>query len=141
MDHSNYSDAYIKDILESVKTIALVGASDKEERASFRVMRFLLEKGYNVIPVNPGKAGGKIQGQTVAASLADINEPIDMVDVFRNSEAAGKVIDEAIAIGAKTVWMQLGVINEEAAQRAEDAGLKVVMDLCPKIEYPRLMNA
>ena len=138
MDHSSYSDAYLTGILDEVKTVALVGASDKPDRASNHVLHFLLDHGYHVIPVNPGKAGGEILGQTVAASLADIDEPVDMVDIFRNSEAAGKVTDEAIKIGAKVVWMQLGVVNEEAASRAEAEGIKVVMDRCPKIEYPRL---
>ncbi|TLP43429.1 MULTISPECIES: CoA-binding protein [Cohaesibacter] len=126
----------IKHILETTKVIALVGASDKPARASHRVMAFLLDKGYRVIPVNPGKAGGEILGQTVVGSLADIAEPVDMVDIFRNSEAAGQVVDEAIAIKAKVVWMQLGVINEEAAARAEAEGITVIMDRCPKIEYP-----
>lgn len=141
MNHETYEDAYIKSILDDAKTIALVGASDKEERPSYRVAKYLLDQGYKVIPVNPGKAGGQILGQSVAASLADIDEPIDMVDIFRNSEAAGKVTDEAIAAGAKIVWMQLGVVNDDAAKRAEDAGLRVVMDRCPKIELPRLQQA
>jgi predicted CoA-binding protein len=138
MAELTYSDEYIQGILDDVKTVALVGASDKEERPSYRVTKFLLEQGYKVIPVNPGKAGQEILGQKVAASLADIDEPIDMVDIFRNSEAAGNVTDEAIRIGAKVAWMQLGVVNEEAAKRAEEAGLRVVMDRCPKIEIPRL---
>ena len=138
MDHSHYTDAYISGILDKVKVIALVGASDKEERPSYRVAKYLLDQGYEVIPVNPGKAGKQILGQTVAASLEDIGKPVDMVDIFRNSEAAGAVSDKAIEIGAKVVWMQLGVVNEEAAKRAEAAGLEVVMDRCPKIEIPRL---
>ncbi len=138
MAELTYSDDYIQSILDDVKTVALVGASDKEERPSYRVTKFLLEQGYKVIPVNPGKAGQEILGQKVAASLADIDEPVDMVDIFRNSEAAGNVTDEAIRIGAKVAWMQLGVVNEEAAKRAEAAGLRVVMDRCPKIEIPRL---
>lgn len=133
------TDEDIRSILRDVKTIALVGASDKPHRASHDVMRFLLDVGYHVIPINPGKAGGEILGQPVVASLADVTEAVDMVDVFRNAEAAGEVTDEAIAIGAKVVWMQLGVINEAAAKRASDAGLRVVMDRCPKIDYPRLM--
>ena len=133
------TDEDIRSILRDVKTIALVGASDKPHRASHDVMRFLLDVGYHVIPINPGKAGGEILGQPVVASLADVTEAVDMVDVFRNAEAAGEVTDEAIAISAKVVWMQLGVINEAAAKRASDAGLRVVMDRCPKIDYPRLM--
>ncbi|WP_319568822.1 CoA-binding protein [Cohaesibacter marisflavi] len=139
MDHSDYTADYLKDILSSVKRIALVGASDKPERASYRVMSFLLDHDYHVIPVNPGKEGQEILGQRVVARLADIDGPIDMVDVFRNSEAAGGVTDEAIAVGAKVVWMQLNVFNAAAAKRAEDAGLKVVMDRCPKIEHPSVM--
>lgn len=128
----------IKQLLESANTIALVGASDKPHRASYRVMAFLLEQGYTVWPINPAKAGGEILGQPVLASLADINEPIDMVDIFRNADAAGEAVDEAIAVGARAVWLQLGVINPTAAQKAQAAGLTVVMDHCPKIEIPLL---
>jgi predicted CoA-binding protein len=132
------ADADIAQLLASTRTIALVGASSRPERPSNGVMRFLLTQGYRVIPVNPGLAGQQIHGQTVVASLDDIDEPVDMVDIFRESEAAGGVADAAIAIGAGSIWMQLGVINADAAERAEAAGLKVVMDRCPAIDIPRL---
>lgn len=124
----------IHEILRALRIIALVGASDNPERPSYEVMHFLQQKGFRVIPVNPGLAGKTLLGEKVYASLTDIPEPICMVDIFRNSEAAGAIVDEAIAIKAKVVWMQLGVINNEAAERATIAGLKVVMNHCPKIE-------
>jgi hypothetical protein len=132
------SDEEITKILTATKTIALVGASPRPDRDSHEVMAFLQSRGYRVIPVNPVCAGEMILGERVRASLSDIAERIDLVDVFRNSEAAGPVIDEAIAARAKAVWTQLGVVNEPAAERARAAGLAVVMDRCPKIEIPRL---
>jgi len=132
------SDDEIRKILGETKTIALVGASPRPERDSHEVMAFLQSHGYRVIPVNPVCAGETILGERVRASLAEIDEPIDLVDIFRNSEAAGPVADAAIAARAKAVWMQLGVVNEPAAARARTAGLSVVMDRCPKIEIPRL---
>ncbi len=132
------SDAKIKSLLESAKLIAMVGASDRPERASNGVMKFLQDRGYRVIPVNPQITGEHIHGEFVFRELSQIGEPIDIVDIFRNSEAAADAVDQAIDVGAKAVWMQLGVINEAAAERAEAAGLKVVMDRCPKIEISRL---
>lgn len=131
------SDSEIRDILTSVKTIALVGWSPKPDRPSHGVAAFLKRRGYRVIPVNPGQAGQVALGETVVATLAEAG-PVDMVDIFRRSEEAGAVVDEAIAAGAKVVWMQLGVIDEAAAARARAAGLKAVMNRCPAIEIPRL---
>lgn len=137
----NPSDEQLKQLFETTKTIALVGASPKPERPSNGVMKFLLNQGYKVIPVNPGQAGGEIHEQTVVAQLSDISEPVDMVDIFRNSEDAAGVVDEAIKIGAKTVWMQLGVINPDAAVKAIEHGMTAVMNRCPAIEIPRLTGA
>jgi predicted CoA-binding protein len=131
-------DAEIKALLEQTRTIALVGASDRPDRPSNRVMQGLQAHGYRVIPVNPQITGEHVHGEFVFRELSQLGDPIDMVDIFRNSAAAAEAVDQAIAIGAKAVWMQLGVINEEAAARAEAAGLKVVMDRCPAIEIPRL---
>ena len=141
MNHDAYDDDYIRAILRDVRVIAMVGASPSWNRPSYVAMKYLQAKGYRVIPVNPAAAGQEILGEKVHASLATIGEKIDMVDVFRNSEAAGPIADEAIAIGAKVVWMQLGVRNDAAAARAEAAGLRVVMNRCPKIEYGRLSGA
>jgi predicted CoA-binding protein len=138
IDHDTYSDAYLRDILTGVRTIAVVGASPRSGRPSHGVMAYLQRHGYRAIPVNPDAAGGTIHGETCYASLADVPEPIDMVDVFRRSEFAGDAVDEAIAVGAKVVWMQLGVRDDAAAARAEARGLKVVMNRCPAIEIPRL---
>jgi O-acetylhomoserine (thiol)-lyase len=137
-DDLAYPDALIAGILRSVKTIAMVGASTNWNRPSFFVMKYLQGKGYRVIPVNPGAAGQTLLGETIRASLSEIDEPVDMVDLFRRSDSVGPIVDEAIAIGAKVVWMQLGVRNDEAAAKAEAAGLMVVMNRCPKIEFGRL---
>jgi predicted CoA-binding protein len=140
VNHESYSPDYIRGILQSVKTVALVGASNNEVRPSFFVMKYLLDKGYDVIPVNPGLAGKEILGRTVYASLKDIPQAIDMVDIFRNSEAAGPITGEALTLEPKpkVIWMQLSVRNDEAASHAEAAGLKVVMNRCPKMEYGKL---
>jgi predicted CoA-binding protein len=138
MDHDDYPDSYLRDILTSVRTIAIVGASPRRERPSHGVMAYLQRRGYRTIPVNPNAADTAINGETVYARLADVPEPIDMVDVFRRTEMAGGALDEAIAAGAKVVWMQLGVRDDDAAARAEAHGLKVVMNRCPAIEIPRL---
>ena len=132
------NDQTIRDVLTRTRRIALVGASDRPDRPSYGVMKYLLDQGYEVIPVSPKLAGKTLLGQQGYASLADVPGEIDMVDVFRNSEAAWGVAQEAIAVGAKTLWLQLGVINEQAAVLAQDAGMTVIMDHCPKIEIPRL---
>ena len=131
-------DEDIAELLQNARTIALVGASDRPERASNGVMKFLQDQGYRVYPVNPRITGEHVHGEYVWRELAQIGEAIDIVDIFRNLAAAGAAVDQAIAVGAKAVWMQLGVIDEAAAKRAEAAGLKVVMDHCPKIEFARL---
>jgi uncharacterized protein len=138
LDHETYPDPYLRDVLTGVRTIAVVGASPRRERPSHGVMAYLQRRGYRTIPVNPNAAGGTILGEMCYAALADIPEPIDMVDVFRKREAAGGVVDEAIAAGAKVIWMQLGVRDDDAAGRAEARGVKVVMNRCPAIEIPRL---
>lgn len=140
MNHDTYSDTYIKGILDEVKTVAMVGASANNVRPSYFVLKYLLSKGYEVWPINPGQAGKEILGQTVYASLDDLPGTPDMIDIFRNSDAAGKIVDEVIASGnlPKAIWMQLTVRQDAAAKRAEDAGVKMVMDRCPKIEYGRL---
>ncbi len=142
MDHDTYPDSYIASILQEAKSFALVGASANTVRPSYFVLKYLLAKGYRVFPVNPGLAGGEILGQKVFASIAALEEPVDVVDVFRNSEAALGIVQEALAhrdrLGIKFIWMQLSVRNDEAARLAEEAGLKVVMNRFPKIEYGRL---
>ncbi|MEN2976093.1 CoA-binding protein [Tistrella bauzanensis] len=138
VNHDRYPDAYIRDILRQCRVIAMIGASPNWNRPSYFAMKYLQEKGYRVIPVNPVAAGQTILGEPVYATLDDLPVVPDMVDIFRNSEAAGPATDDAIRIGAKVVWMQLGVRNDAAAARAEAAGLKVVMNRCPKIEYGRL---
>ena len=140
MNHDRYDDAYIRGILDEVKTIAVVGASANTVRPSYFVVKYLISKGYDVIPVNPGHAGREIAGAMTYASLADIDRPVDMVDIFRNSEAAAGVVEEALTLDPlpKVIWMQLSVRNDEVAKLAEARGVKVVMNRCPKIEYARL---
>ena len=142
MDHDNYPDSYIRGILNTVKAIAMVGISPKDVRPSYFAFKYLLERGYRMIPVNPGQAGGDILGQPVYARLADIPEPIDMVDVFRAAQYAPGIVEEALALKPRprVIWMQLGIRNKEAASLAEQGGLKVVMDRCPKIESGRLSS-
>jgi len=132
------SDEDIAQLLTDARTIAMIGASDRPDRPSYGVMKFLQSRGYRVIPVNPTITGEHVHGEYVWRELGQVGVPIDIVDVFRNSEAAGEAVDQAIAAGAKAVWMQLGVVNDEAAARGEAAGLKVVMNRCPKIEIMRL---
>ena len=142
MNHDSYPDSYIRGILNTVKTIAMVGFSPKENRPSYFVFKYLTERGYRVIPVNPGQAGKEVLGQRIYAALSDIPEPIDMVDIFRASENVMPIVEEALTLTPKpqVIWMQLTVRNDAAAKLAEDAGLKVVMNRCPKIEYGRLSS-
>jgi predicted CoA-binding protein len=142
MNHDSYPDSVIRGILNTVKTIAMVGFSPKENRPSYFVFKYLIERGYRVIPVNPGQAGKEILGQRIYAKLSDIPEPVDMIDIFRAAEHAGPIVDEALKLRSppQVIWMQLGVRNDEAAAKAEAAGMKVVMNRCPKIEYGRLSS-
>ena len=142
MNHDSYPDSYIRGILNTVKTIAMVGISPKDNRPSYFAFKYLLERGYRMIPVNPGQAGKEILGQKVYASLSDIPGPVDMVDIFRASQHVTPIVEEALTLKPKpqVIWMQLTVRNDEAARRAEDAGMKVVMNRCPKIEYGRLSS-
>ena len=142
MNHDQYPDTYIRGILNTVKTIAMVGVSPKENRPSYFAFKYLLERGYRMIPVNPGQAGKELLGQTFYAKLSDIPEPIDMIDIFRASEHVMPIVEEALALTPKpqVIWMQLTIRNDDAAKRAEDAGMKVVMNRCPKIEYGRLSS-
>lgn len=142
MNHDAYNDAYIRGILNTAKTIAMVGISPKDNRPSYFAFKYLMERGYHMIPVNPGQAGKSILGQKVYAKLSDIPEPVDMVDIFRTSEHALPIVKEALTLKPppQVIWMQLTVRNDEAAKLAEDAGLKIVMNRCPKIEYGRLSS-
>ena len=142
MNHDSYPDTYIRGILNTVKTIAMVGASEKENRPSYFAFKYLLERGYHMIPVNPGHADETMLGQKIYARLSDIPEPIDMVDIFRASQYALPIVQEALALKPRpqVIWMQLGIRNDEAAALAEANGMKVVMNRCPKIEYGRLSS-
>jgi predicted CoA-binding protein len=142
MDHNSYSDAYIRGILNTVKTIAMVGASEKDVRPSYFAFKYLLERGYKMIPVNPGHAGDTMLGQPIYARLSDIPDPVDMVDIFRASQYALPIVQEALTLKSRpqVIWMQLGIRNDEAAALAEANGMKVVMNRCPKIEYGRLSS-
>lgn len=142
MNHDTYDDSYIRSILTGVKSIAMVGASPVNVRPSYFAFKYLAERGYDMIPINPGQVGKSLVGKPFVASLADIGRPVDMVDVFRNSDRAMAIVDEALALPTlpKVIWMQLGVRSDEAAAKAEAAGIKVVMNRCPKIEYARLTS-
>jgi len=135
--HNNYSDSFIKKVLEDAKSIAIVGASPNKERDSYKVMKYLLEKGYEVFPVNPKESGNIILGQYCFDDLESINKPVDMVDVFRATEAVMGIAEQSILIGAKVLWTQENIVHEKAAKLAENAGLKVVMDRCPKKELSK----
>ncbi len=138
IDHDAYTDAYLRDVLGAARSIAIVGLSSNQNRPSYFVAKYLQAKGYRIFPVNPREIGNQILGEPVAASLGDLAETPEMVDIFRNSAAADPITDAAIAVGAESVWMQIGVRSDVAARRAEKAGLRVVMNRCPKIEYSRL---
>ncbi len=140
MHHGLYDDAYILDILKSIKTIAVIGASPKDHRPSFRVLQYLLANGYDAFPINPGHAGREIAGAMTYGSLEQIDRPVDMVDIFKNSEAAYSVVEQSLSLSPlpKVIWMQLEIINNKAAKLAEDHGVKVIMNRCPKIEHARL---
>jgi uncharacterized protein len=142
MDHDSYTDAYIRGILNTVKTIAMVGVSANTSRPSYFAFKYLLERGYQMIPVNPGLAGQELLGQRIYARLADIPQPVDMVDIFRASRYALEIVRDALALKPRpqVIWMQLGIRSDEAAELAEKNGLKVVMNRCPKIEYGRLSS-
>jgi predicted CoA-binding protein len=142
MNHDNYPDSYIRGILNTVKTIAMVGISPKDNRPSYFAFKYLQQRGYRMIPVNPGQAGKDILGQKAYAKLSDIPDPIDMVDIFRATQHVPPIVEEALTLSPKpqVIWMQLGVRNDQAAAVAEAAGLKVVMNRCPKIEYGRLSS-
>jgi uncharacterized protein len=142
MEQLAYADSYIRGILNTVKTIAMVGVSPKDNRPSYFAFKYLLERGYHMIPINPGQAGKELLGQKFYGKLADIPEPVDMIDIFRGSQYALPIVQEALALKPKpqVIWMQLTVRNDEAAKLAEDNGMKVVMDRCPKIEYGRLSS-
>ena len=142
MNHDAYEDAYIRGILTGVKTIAMVGASPVNVRPSYFAFKYLTERGYDMIPINPGQVGKSLVGKPFVGSLSEIERPVDMVDIFRNSDHAGAIVDEALSLPTlpKVIWMQLGVRNDAAAAKAEAAGVKVVMNRCPKIEYGRLTS-
>jgi predicted CoA-binding protein len=142
MNHDQYDDSYIRGILNTVKTIAMVGASAKDNRPSYFAFKYLMERGYNMIPINPGLAGKELLGRKIYGRLSEVGEPIDMVDVFRASKYALPIVQEALTLTPKprVIWMQLGIRNDEAAALAEANGMKVVMNRCPKIEYGRLSS-